>query len=576
LVTGFAASVHADANGTSGFFLGSGSGHLQGGFVGPVNANNLVGAPRFYNAGYTGTNAVIANIEAGFVWNGHETLSHVTHIPASPGSAGEVDRHATWVGMVLGGRLGGNNPGDYQRGMAPDAQLASGAIATGWPSSLNRYTGSFNFNFSSISTFGPYRAAFITGVPVAGGLRTADVINSSYNGNGDFAGANALSGTLDALINENPRTLLTTAVGNTLPTGEGPNHVLFPATAHNNISVASLTSNGGAYNLPSAFSNGGPNDYFDPVTGTVAAARQVIDIAAPGESFSTAYYGGETGGNGPTLMGPPNGPAGGPDWYTRSISGTSFASPTVAGGAALLYDAAYAALAATPDARDSRVVKSVLMNAADKTMGWDNGQIAHPNGNGGVITTRGVDDRVGAGRLNLDRAFDQLLVGTTDLAGTNHGLLGTVNPIGWDFGEVAQGVTNDYLINGIIEAGTTLTATLSWFRDRVTNGATDFLDRSFDNLDLELWSAVAGNPQNLISQSASQYNNTEHFAFQVPQTGHYMLRVRWAGEIFDLISDANAEHYGLAWATVAVPEPGTLTMFAVVVFGVCSVWRRRT
>jgi hypothetical protein len=572
---GLSATVQADDIGISNFYLGAGTGHLQGPFVGSVNANSVVGAPRFYNAGFTGTNAVIANIEAGYVWNGHETLSHVTTIPASTGSAGEIDRHATWNGMVLGGRLAGVSPGEHQRGMAPGAQLATGAIATSWPNSLTRYTGSFSFDTDSISTLGPYRAAFITGVPVTGGSRPADVVNSVYNGSGDFAGSNSLSGTLDALSNENPRTLFVVAPGNnTSPNGEGPNKVLYPATGYNNISVAALSSNGGLYNVPSFFSNGGPNDYFDPVNGTVSAIRQVIDLAAPGENFATAYYGGQTGGNGPTLSGPPNGPAGGPDFYTRSISGTSFSTPTVAGGAALLYDAAYAVLASTPDARDSRVIKSVLMNSAAKTMGWDNGQIAHPNGNGGVHTTRGVDNRVGAGRLNLDRAFDQFLGGTTDLAGTNHGVLGTVNPIGWDFGEIVQGAANDYLINGTIAAGTTLTATLNWFRDRATVGFTDYLDGSFDNLDLELWSTLAGNPVSLISESASRYNNTEHFQFQVPATGQYMLRVRWTEELFDNVSDVNAEHYGLAWSTLAVPEPTTLTLLAIVL-AACSLPRRR-
>src|SRR5687768_1088573 len=148
LAAGGSALADGDTLGTNNFFLGSGSGHLQGSFVGSANGNNVVGAPRFYNAGYTGTNAVIANIEAGYVWSGHEALSHVTMIPTSSGAAGEVDRHATWVSMVLGGRPGGANPGDYQRGLAPNAQLASGAIATNWPSSLTRYTGSFNFNFN--------------------------------------------------------------------------------------------------------------------------------------------------------------------------------------------------------------------------------------------------------------------------------------------------------------------------------------------------------------------------------------------------------------------------------------------
>jgi hypothetical protein len=558
---GLPTAVHADGVGTSDFFLGAGSGHQQGQFSGAIDVPSLLGADRFYNAGLTGTNAVAANIEAGYIWNGHETLEHVTYIPTFPGAAGEVDRHATWIGMVIAGRPGGANPGDHQRGMAPGAQLVSGAIATGWTGT--RYSGNFQPNFDSIQTIGPYRAAFITGAPIAGGSRTADVINSSYNGHDDFAGTNTLAGTLDALINENPRTLLTLAVGNTVsPGGAGPNRVLFPASGYNNLSVAALTSNGGLYNLPSNFTNGGPNDYFDPVSGTVAAVRQVVDIAAPGERFATAYYGGETGGNGPSVGGDANDPAGGPDWYTRSVSGTSFSTPTVAGGAALLYDAAYARLSATPDARDSRVVKAVLMNSADKTLDWDNGQALHPNGNGGVLTTRGVDDRVGAGRMNLGRAFGQYLSGTTDLMGTSHGSLGTVNPIGWDFGEVAQGTTNDYLINGTLQAGSPFTATLTWFRDRSTVGETQFSDNSFDDLDLELWSTSAGAPVSLVSQSSSRYNNTEHFTFNIPATGEYVLRVRWTDEVFDVVSDVNAEHYGLAWAA-NVPEPSTFFLLAM-------------
>ena len=93
--------------------------------------------------------------------------------------------------------------------------------------------------------------------------------------------------------------------------GQGPNRVPSPATAYNDITVAALSTNGGAFNVASVFSNGGPNDYSDPVNGFVGQARQVVDIAAPGETIATAYYGGETGGNGPSLGGSPNGrPAG--------------------------------------------------------------------------------------------------------------------------------------------------------------------------------------------------------------------------------------------------------------------------
>ena len=557
--------------------LQTGTGHVPGPIVpisGTVNLQSLVGADRFYNAGFTGTNAVMANIEAGYIWNQHETLTHVTSIPTS-GAAGEFDRHATWVGMIMGGRLGGANPGEYQRGMAPDAQLASGAVATSWPSNNStypRYTTAFFLDYYGISLYGPYRAAFISGVPTTSGSRRADVVNSSWTGGGDVTGMDNLSGTLDALINENPRTLLTLAAGNSLTGAENPNKVGAPASGYNNMSVAALGPNG-AYDLPSFFSNSGPNDYYDPQNGTVSQARQVIDIAAPGENFGSAYYGGQTGGNGPSVFGPANDPAGGPNWYSRSIRGTSFSAPTVAGGAALLYDAAYALLGATPDSRDSRVMKAVLMNSAAKTQGWNNGQVANPNGFGGVLTTRGLDNRVGAGRMDLNRAFDQLLSGTTDVLGTTQGSMGNVSKLGWDYGQVNEGTTNDYLITAPLSVGDTFTATLTWFRDRLMAGTTSYTDGSYDNLDLEMWSAVGGVATNLISASNSRYNNTEHFTFAIPSAGQYMLRVRWTEEMFDFVGDLNVEQYGLAWSTTSVPEPAA---FLLLLMGLpCLVCARR-
>jgi hypothetical protein len=379
-------------------------------FTGAYNLQSVLGADRFYNAGFTGTNAVMANIEAGYIWNAHESLSHVGLIPVT-GAAGQYDRHATWVGAVLGGRpTYPGSTGDFQRGMAPDAQLASGAIATSW---VNTGAYSLSFHFNDASLFGPYRAAFISGV--LAGSRPADVINSSWiSGTTDLAGVGNLSGTLDALIVANPRTLLTWAAGNTNAGGAGPNRVPAAGSAYNNFTVAGLTPNGGAFDQAVGFSSGGPNNYRDPVNGTIVAIRQVVDIAAPAENFGMAYYGGQTGGN---PVGSSD-PLGGPNFYSRNISGTSFAAPAVAGGAALLYDAAYALLGATPDARDSRVIKAVIMNSAAKTLGWNNGQVANSNGFGGVLTTRGLDDRVGAGRMDLDRAFDQFLSGTTDVLGT--------------------------------------------------------------------------------------------------------------------------------------------------------------
>jgi hypothetical protein len=349
--------------------------------------------------------------------------------------------------------------------------------------------------------------------------------------------------------------------------------VLGPATGYNNIAVASLGPTSNGFTVVSTFSNGGPNNYSDPFNGTVGSARQIVDIAAPGDQIASAYYGGQTGGNGPTLTGAADGPAGGATHYSRSLRGTSFSSPTVAGGAALLHDAAYTMFPSNSDSHDARVLKATLMNSADKIPGWNNGQDPHPNGNGGVRTTQGLDNRVGAGRMNLNRAFDQYLGGTSDVPGTSLGNLGDVGAIGWDFGRVGQGIDNDYYIDPLLGASTQFTATLTWFRDRATVGTTSYVDLSYDNLNLELWSVEEGVAIDLIADSISRYNNSEHFSFALPATGQYMLRVVWAEELFDQALDANEEFYGLAWAGVAVPEPAALVLL---ITGVLAVQLRKT
>jgi T5SS/PEP-CTERM-associated repeat protein len=593
--TALAATIDFDANAASPaviLFNPEATGEAHNAFVtgkvprdvqGPVfwgtNINTLLGADAFYSRGYTGTNGVMVNIEDGHIWSGHETLTHVQQIPNHPSALNEFDRHATWVGSLMGGRRGGANPGAYQEGMAPNAQLYSGAIATQW----NGQRRATNFSFPDAVMFDQYRRAFSTGVNATG--RTADVINSSWGNSRYPNGSDTYAIGIDGLVNANPHTLFVAIAGNT---GPGPDSVVSPAAGYNGLSVGALGPNP-PYVRPEAFTSGGPNDYVDPVNGTKNDARQVVDIAAPGENLAAAYYGGETGGNGttdnPSVSGPgptglPAGPLGGPDFYTRGgLGGTSSAAPTVAGGAALLYDAAYDVFADNADARDARVMKAVLMNSADKTVGWNNAQSVHSNGLGGVLTTQGLDNRVGTGRMNLTTAYDQFLTGTTDIAGITGGNLGLVDEIGWDFGQVVSGTTNDYYFNSPFDEGATLTATLTWFRDRRINDSNTVFDDSFDDLNLELWSVVDGAPTSLISESASLYNESEHFSFALPSAGDYALRVRWHKEVFDRVADADQELYGLAWwagaglAALTIPEPASATLLLMAI-GVFTVMNR--
>jgi hypothetical protein len=553
-------------------YVSGNSGTVTGPFSG-TNINTAVGAGTFYANGYTGTHVAIANIEAGYVWSGHEALSTTIQITPHSASINEVDRHATWVGMILAGRQAGGNPGSYQQGMAPGAQLYSGALAAQWNGS--RFSLNFSYFFSTM--FDQYRRGFSTGMDSGG--RTADVINSSYGG-GDVTGTGTPALALDGFANANPRTLLVVSAGNS---GPGPNQVFSPASGYNNIAVAALGPDS-AYNTPSSFSSGGPNNYSDPVNGTITNARQVVDIAAPGQQQSSAYYGGTTGGNGttdnPSVVGTgptggASGIAGGSNYYSRGIAGTSFAAPTVAGGAALLDDVAYTQFAANADARDGRVIKAVLMNTADKTVGWNNGQVPHPNGFGGVQTAQGLDNRVGTGAMNLDHAYYEYLSGTTDVPGLGTGNLGLVHHLGWDFGQVTSALTNDYFFDTPLLGGSMFSATLTWFRDRSVSANNTVSDLSYDDLDLELWSVLGGVPNHLISESFSAFNSSEHFYFALPASGDYALRVRWAGEIFDLIGDANQEQYGLAWTAVAVPEPSSVVLALAGEVALMLVARRR-
>jgi hypothetical protein len=545
---------------------------VKGPIHGGTNINTLLGADAFYSRGYTGTNAVVANIGGGLIWSGHETLTHVQQIPNNPPTLNEFERHETWVASLLGGREAGENPGPYQQGMAPDAQLYSGNISSEW-SGVRPYVLMW---IRDAVVYDQYRRATSTGVDGFG--RTADVINGSWGSSSGATGSDKWSIAFDGFVNANPRTLLVFSAGND---GPGPDKVVTPAVAYNSMSIAALGWNP-PYDRPAPFSSGGPGDYVDPVNGTKNDARQVVDIAAPGMNLAAAYYGGETGGNGTTdnpsysspgpPTGLPTGPLGGPDFYTRgALAGTSFSAPIVAGGAALLYDAAYDVFADNADARDARVMKAVLMNSADKTVGWDNGQIAHPNGLGGVLTTQGLDDRVGTGAMKLTTAYDQFLTGTTDIAGITGGNLGLVDEIGWDFGQVVSGTTNDYYFNSPLDEGASFTATLTWFRDRRINASNTVFDDSFDDLNLELWSVVDGAPTSLISESASLYNESEHFSFTLPAAGDYALRVRWFTEVFDRVADANQELYGLAWwagaglMTSTIPEPASAALLLVAI-----------
>jgi hypothetical protein len=555
---------------------------------GTFDLNAFLGADRYYGHAtpITGQNTIAFNLEAGHFWNGHETLAHVATNTTNfvnaadtwgptPAEAGTIpplyDRHATWAAMLVGGRETQVDPEIRQQGLAPGTDLRSAAIATNWAG--NAYALSFGISGST------YVTAY------TGSFGTADVVNSSY-GYADPGGTNVYTLFSDALSFQNPATLHVVSAGNE-GSGDTPNTVGAPGSGYNTLTVAALGA-ANTFNTVASFSSRGPQDfgYYDDQSQivTVAGVRAAVDLAAPGESITSAFYGGQNGGNNTTLTGSTD-QGSTPDAYSAFINGTSFAAPITAGGAALVASAAKTlpTLSSNPDAARSLVTKALLLNGADKTTGWDNGQQRVTVGSASYIeTTQGLDWDVGTGRMNLDTTFDLQVNGQTDVAGTGTGALGPVVKTGWDYGNSIIGTDNDYVISDWLLGGTTMTASLAWMRAREWDSSTgDLFETAQADLDLSVWELDSGNNlTTLIARSASEYNTVEHLSFTLPRSGFYGLRIEYATNTFDNTTGdvwgtaALPQDYAISWQAVPEPHAATLLIAAASVIGKILLDRR--
>ena len=567
--------------------------------------NSYLQADAFYNQGIYGQYSVSANIEAGLVWGGptgHETLAAMNSADPNTmfvgtGATGAYDWHATAVGMMISGLKIDNigtpdNPNNViytvKLGIAPLTYLGSGAIATSWDTAGPAMDGSFNITpksfYSTYSHFFTYNLPHeVTqgGITFSVGDAPADVINSSW-GYTDPAGTDSFTIALDGMARAHPQTTVVLAAGNA---GPATNTVGGMASGYNSISVGAVGGNTlDSFHAVSDFSSRGPQDYYDPVHGTVTGVRAPVDVVAPGAMLRSAAYIGQTGSNDPSISGsvdfsyPPTTN----NLYWVQLNGTSFAAPLVTGAASLLTSASYLN-GFDSRSRDARVVKAVIMNSADKMPGWDNGQhltftlsgnrsLATP----AVETTQSLDWQQGTGLLDMNRAYDQYVAGTTGIyaaSGSTHDVQNT----GWDLGSLTYDALNpthnEYILAAALGVGQILDVTLTWFRNRgdptldasTADGELVTSDLGMANLDLAIYEST-GSVLVLKAVSDSTYNNSEHLHYAIGDNGSYSLSVIYNGQVFGQADASGAETYGLAWTVV--PEPGTLSLL---VFGNMAV-----
>ena len=344
---------------------------------------------------------------------------------------------------------------------------------------------------------------FAQGLGVLNG-NPAEVVTMSIGVNGSDTANDQWSLALDHIVGTAGTTVVV-AAGN-----DGPASSSFPGppgAAYNILSVGATGGTGAVvskdYTRIAPYSSRGPT----------TDGRSKPDIVAPGSLIEL-----------PTLIG---------TWSV--VSGTSFAAPIVAGGAALLIDMG---LDRGLDV-DAKVIKSVLMNSADKLSGWSHTSIAP------------LDPNLGAGQMNLEAAFYQYDAGEQGS--------GIVSPLGWDHGTLQGTTANTYEIGALVPGGAELSATLTWNRD-VTTDVEDiesavYTASTFENLELFLY-----NVDDLampVASSISPLDNVEHLFLSSPTTGNYIFEVRSAsGAVASPLS------YSLAW-DIDVPEMVTAGDFDI-------------
>ncbi|MFF3311378.1 S8 family serine peptidase [Streptomyces sp. NPDC002952] len=242
----------------------------------------LIGAPEAWAAGYTGKGSKVAVLDTG-VDAGHPDLAGLVDATASfvpDEGVTDVNGHGTHVaGTIVGS--GAASGGDH-KGVAPDADLLVGKVLGG----------AEGYGQDSWVMAGMQWAA----------ESGADVVNMSLGDSYPTDGSDPMSQLVDSL-SERYGTLFVIAAGNA-----GPETISAPGAAAAALTVAATDKE----DRLASFSSTGP---------LASSGAMKPDIAAPGVDITAPRSQAMTDGG---------------EGFYRTLSGTSMATPHVAGAAAIL------------------------------------------------------------------------------------------------------------------------------------------------------------------------------------------------------------------------------------------------
>ncbi len=431
-----------------------------------VNAENraLTGAGIVQESPYNlnGAGVKVLVFDSGSVLSNHMDLIGRTNvIDSSP-----VSDHSTHVAGTVGGT--GAASGGANRGMAPGVTFVSAALditgISGW-----LYT-------NPADLVADYTTAFAAGAHIATNSIGTNVANNNFDcaWEGDYQETDR---TIDAIVRGSAVTggapfRVVWAAGNERFSGRcgnGYRTIGPPSGAKNHLSIGAVNSNDDSI---TNFTGWGPTD----------DGRMKPDFVAPG-----CQVGGDLGvtscfGSSPTAYG--------------SLCGTSMATPTVTGCAALLM-------------QDYRVQYPFLADPRNSTLKVFFAQSAVDLGN------PGPDYQSGYGSIRVQAAIDLMRQGTflEDAAST--------------------GAEPSFMIN-VVPGDSALVVTLAW--DDVP-GVANVIPALVNDLDLELvspsgarsfpWTLDPANPSaNAARTQANRLDNLEQVRVDNPEPGLWTVRVK--------------------------------------------------